>query len=288
MKSIVTLTFLILHLQSLVTIYDPVKESKQKKPSIKKPCNIRCAKGYHITKECKCKLNKPKSTTPCPPGFEPKPPSSTCVPKSTSKPKNDRKCLIKSCFPGYKINQKCKCVPISLIVCLKLCPKGQHIRPGSCICEPKRNCLIKKCKSGSSLDKSKCACVLDNSSANQCNIQRCDHRYRINQKKCICEPKPGPICKIGCPHGMRVFPGKCRCVYPPVCPITNCRKGFNLNVRICKCVKHNNQQNYPFYPGYDYYSNGPDWGYYPYQHFGGSRYGRSFPYDNYYGYPRGY
>jgi hypothetical protein len=134
--------------------------------------------------------------------------------------------------------------------CRKGCRPGYTIRPGRCVCDPIRNCQIKSCKKGFYLNSKKCACVKISKPipvpqppatsppvSNNCHIKSCDCRYYLNQKSCRCKVKRGPICKIGCPRGMRVFPGKCKCVYPPKCPIVKCKSGFTLCSKRCKCVR---------------------------------------------------
>lgn len=154
-------------------------------------------------------------------------------------------CQIQSCYPGYKVYDECKCTPVSLRKCRKGCPPGQTIRPGKCECVPKRSCQIRTCISGYYINQHECKCVNGSGSppadsppsSNQCQISSCDHRYKLNSKKCRCEVKRGATCRIGCPRGMRVYPGKCKCVWPPKCPITSCSHGFRICEKSCKCVK---------------------------------------------------
>ena len=207
----------------------------------------------------------------CPPGYIRKPPSCTCVKKTPALPKPSPPapsppsgCHIASCFEGYAVNDKCKCVPKSLIVCLKLCQPGFHIRPGSCVCVPKRSCQIKACKRGFKLDSRSCQCVRSYSSPpsvppKSCGIRSCDSRYSLSLATCKCKVKFGPICKIGCPPGLRVFPGRCKCVRPPRCPIKLCRQGYYLNRTGCRCVESGYGHGYP-----DYGYWGSDYGDYDY------------------------
>ena len=225
----------------------PFSGHKPGKTHQSKPCNIRCAQGYHLTKDCRCVQNTVCIALACPEGMIRVPPLCKCVKKKDHRPRlpprpkcqRPKNCQIQQCYPGYHVCNQCKCTPVSNRMCRKACPPGQTIRPGKCECVPIRKCQIKSCKEGFIVDKSKCACVKKSSSlppSNQCKIASCDPRYQLNQQKCKCEVKIGIICLIGCPPGMRVFPGKCKCVYPPRCPIKTCKNGFKICGKSCKCV----------------------------------------------------
>ena len=214
---------------------------------IRKPCNIRCAKGYFLTKDCRCEKNQTFCIAlACPPGYIRKPPSCKCVKKSPPKPPlppppvPPKNCKISKCRTGYKINKNCKCVPKSLFVCYKLCPPRQHIRPGSCVCVPKRSCQILTCKNGYKLDYGNCRCVKKTPPPppppKNCKISSCYAGYRVNGN-CACEPVGPPVCRIFCRKGTTLRPGKCVCDPIRKCQIRRCKFGNRLDYGKCKCVK---------------------------------------------------
>lgn len=217
-------------------------------------CRRACPKGFILTPDCKCVPDqKVCIALACPEGQRRNPKTCQCEPIKKHPPKN---CRIKQCLKGYKISSSCTCVrAIPGPYCFVGCKKGEMQVPGTCDCVPYRKCKIKTCRTPAILNK-QCKCEMPQDYCDikcpkgtkfqfpcqcvpikSCSISKCDHRYRLDPQSCKCKVKPGPICKIGCPPGMRVFPGRCRCVYPPKCSIQACKKGFNLHFDKCKCSK---------------------------------------------------
>ena len=242
----------------------------------------RCPRGQTYSyKLRRCKKNEPVFciALACPPGFIRKPPSCKCVRKTPAlppvkppKPSPPKNCNISSCYAGYFISNRCKCQAERGPTCRKGCRPGYTIRPNSCVCVPRRSCQIQTCKSGFKRNNSQCKCdpvgpslpspappapPVTPVSPAKCYIKSCDPRYEVSKSKCVCKVKLGPTCRIGCPPGLRVFPGRCRCVRPPKCPIRSCRSGSRLDHSKCKCVKCSSHHQKPLYPAWGY-----DYGYY--------------------------
>ena len=127
-------------------------------------CGDICKDGQVPDSNCNCVESRMCIALACPEGQ--KRDFSTCQCKRTlpnpQNPNNTQKptfCQIESCHRGYEVRNSCECQAKLLPTCLKLCPNGESVIPGTCECSA-RKCQIKSCIDGYCLSDD-CKCVSD-------------------------------------------------------------------------------------------------------------------------------
>ena len=194
--------------------------------------SIKCKPGYKIDKNCKCQL---ESTSP---GDFPEFPE---FPEFPDFPGFPKKCQIKSCNRHFRFDKKsCSCKKWKGGTCRKGCPRGMRIyalpKKINCNCVKIIKCPITSCIGSSKLYNCKCV-PNDFPIPPKCGIKSCKNMFELFRPKCKCRRESLPSCKKGCPRGMMIKPGTCKCVKRPRCSIKKCHKGYRLNRRKCQCRK---------------------------------------------------
>lgn len=195
-----------------------------------------CGKGYYLDYSlCKCiKIDLSPICEPqiCDKGFVFNEEYCECIPSFLPK----RCVLPKSCPSGqYFSALLCKC--IKPVYCIQsVCQNLMGRNPETCACNIK-SCPGSPCKEGYVRNIIDCKCTPRELPKSQCGISKCHPKYRLNKKRCECKKKMGVVCEKACLHGLEIFPGKCKCVKPPKCNITQCKYGYYLDYEDCKCVE---------------------------------------------------
>ena len=71
-------------------------------------------------------------------------------------------------------------------------------------------------------------------SIQSCNIKECKPGMQLDNEFCECVKSFGPTCRIGCPRGMVVYSGLCKCIKPYECAIKSCKSPGFINFD-CEC-----------------------------------------------------
>lgn len=232
---------------------DPKTCGCPEKPQI--VCLKLCPPGQRIEPPCNCVPEKEEPVfciqSLCPDGSSRDPKTCKCP-----EPFPNPICIQSICPKGQKRDPKdCQCKP--LMQCKKLCPSGYELT-GFCDCTKKPPVICKAipCPPGTRRKEGSCDCVRDPILQPLCLIKSCKPGFELD-KNCRCVISFGAICEIGCPPGLRVYPGRCECVRPITCAINSCQRGYSVGddcqceessstlpifiqpqCRIRKCAKH--------------------------------------------------
>lgn len=226
-------------------------------------CRKNCPFNMYLNNKCKCMRQKPCGLNLCLSGYNLNPNSCMCELEG-----EQLNCSIQSCHDGFELSQfSCKCEQSNLFTCRRLCAPGLTVYPGACQCVPERQCHIKSCSEPAIINNfcecelpqdycdiqcpegtefefpCQCVPVKPNPSPiiappepdNQCKIESCREGFEMDYEFCECVEKQEPVCEIGCPFGMVVYPGNCECVNEYDCAIQTCSNPANLNVDACEC-----------------------------------------------------
>ena len=239
----------------------------------KRTCHIKeCVGSASVNEFCKCEQqNQYVCDKLCEKGFRIEAPCN-CVPDQISDDGTFNDCKINQCKPGFFLDSDfCECEEKDEPVCEIECPMGQIVYPGICKCVQEYECDIQSCKGSSTLTldcqcaedacsiqcpphtvfQAPCACVpsTEQVSPDLCNILKCKAGFSLDSQECDCVEVLGITCRIGCPPGFKVFPGKCECLPQIDCPIAQCSQPATLSDD-CFCLQQHHEDHHQdfFFP----------------------------------------